>query len=95
MKPKGHQVGARLKTDSVKASQSDRTGAIFHLNGIVSLLHVCGPEAFQKQPLLNAFEAARAIQVRIPRNRHSTSPYCELKTVGRLCSAWKTAALPR
>ncbi|KAI5456629.1 hypothetical protein BGZ63DRAFT_417610 [Mariannaea sp. PMI_226] len=42
------------------ASNSDRTGAIFHLKGLSRLLYICGPEAFQRQPLLNAFEAARA-----------------------------------
>ncbi|CAM1510073.1 Fc.00g004080.m01.CDS01 [Cosmosporella sp. VM-42] len=42
------------------ASHTDRTGAMFHLKGIARLLYICGPEAFQKQPYLNAFEAARA-----------------------------------
>lgn len=42
------------------ASKCDRTGAIFHLRGLSRLLYICGPEAFQRQPLLNAFEAARA-----------------------------------
>ncbi|KAH7386901.1 hypothetical protein DE146DRAFT_186573 [Phaeosphaeria sp. MPI-PUGE-AT-0046c] len=45
------------------ASQADQTGAVFHLRGIARLLHVCGPEAFQEQPLLSAFEGARAIQM--------------------------------
>lgn len=47
-----------------KASQADRKGAIFHLGGLARLLQTCGPEAFQEQPLRNAFESARAIQVR-------------------------------
>ncbi|KPM44513.1 hypothetical protein AK830_g2026 [Neonectria ditissima] len=42
------------------ASHADRTGAMLHLKGIARLLHNCGPEAFQQQPHLNAFEAARA-----------------------------------
>ncbi|KAH7109522.1 hypothetical protein EDB81DRAFT_704630 [Dactylonectria macrodidyma] len=42
------------------ASQADRIGAMFHLKGIARLLHISGPEAFQQQPYLNAFEAARA-----------------------------------
>ncbi|KAF4468718.1 Transcriptional regulatory moc3 [Fusarium albosuccineum] len=42
------------------ASHADQTGAVFHLRGLARLLHICGPEAFQQQPLLNAFEAARA-----------------------------------
>ncbi|KIL84046.1 transcriptional regulatory protein moc3 [Fusarium avenaceum] len=42
------------------ASNADQTGAVFHLRALARLLHICGPEVFQKQPLLNAFEAARA-----------------------------------
>ncbi|KAH6961972.1 hypothetical protein BKA56DRAFT_598155 [Ilyonectria sp. MPI-CAGE-AT-0026] len=42
------------------ASHADRTGAMFHLKGIARVLYLCGPEAFQHQPYLNAFEAARA-----------------------------------
>ncbi|KAF7555111.1 hypothetical protein G7Z17_g2456 [Cylindrodendrum hubeiense] len=42
------------------ASHVDRIGAMFHLKGIARLLHLCGPEAFQRQPYLNAFEAARS-----------------------------------
>ncbi|KAH7121724.1 hypothetical protein B0J13DRAFT_599332 [Dactylonectria estremocensis] len=42
------------------ASQADRIGAMFHLKGIARLVHISGPEAFQQQPYLNAFEAARA-----------------------------------
>ncbi|RSM19447.1 hypothetical protein CDV31_001607 [Fusarium ambrosium] len=42
------------------ASHADQTGAVSHLRGLARLLHICGPEAFQQQPLLNAFEAARA-----------------------------------
>lgn len=48
----------------MKGAQTDKTGAVFHLRGIARLLLVCGPEAFQEQPLLSAFEGARAIQVR-------------------------------
>ncbi|KAK7430698.1 hypothetical protein QQZ08_002742 [Neonectria magnoliae] len=33
---------------------------MFHLKGIARLLYICGPEAFQQQPYLNAFEAARS-----------------------------------
>ncbi|KAM5385726.1 hypothetical protein ACJZ2D_000925 [Fusarium nematophilum] len=42
------------------ASYADQTGAVFHLRGLARLLHLCGPEAFQEQPFLNAFEATRA-----------------------------------
>lgn len=44
----------------VSAIQSDRTAAVFHLKAIGKVLMLCGPEAFQQQPLRNAFEAARA-----------------------------------
>ncbi|OTB10844.1 hypothetical protein K445DRAFT_27180 [Daldinia sp. EC12] len=44
----------------VSAIQTDRTGAVFHLNAIEKVLMLCGPRAFQQQPLRNAFEAARA-----------------------------------
>lgn len=52
-----------IQADRNQASQSDRIGAVFHLRGIAKLLHLCGPQAFQQQPLLYAFEAARAILV--------------------------------
>ncbi|KAJ9133846.1 Transposase tc1-like protein [Pleurostoma richardsiae] len=39
---------------------TDRTAATFHLQGLSSIIDICGPEAFQHQPLLNALEAARA-----------------------------------
>ncbi|KAI1803043.1 hypothetical protein F4811DRAFT_562729 [Daldinia bambusicola] len=44
----------------VSAIQTDRTGAVFHLKAIEKVLILCGPGAFQQQPLRNAFEAARA-----------------------------------
>ncbi|KAI2615538.1 hypothetical protein GGR54DRAFT_294123 [Hypoxylon sp. NC1633] len=44
----------------VSAIQADRTAAVFHLKAIGKVLLLCGPEAFQRQPLRNAFEAARA-----------------------------------
>ncbi|KAI0379646.1 hypothetical protein F5Y04DRAFT_127251 [Hypomontagnella monticulosa] len=44
----------------VSAIQSDRTAAVFHLKAIGKVLMLCGPGAFQQQPLRNAFEAARA-----------------------------------
>lgn len=44
--------------------QGDRIAAIFHLKAIGNILTLCGPEAFQRQPLRNAFEAARATLVR-------------------------------
>ncbi|KAI0115424.1 hypothetical protein F4814DRAFT_321991 [Daldinia grandis] len=44
----------------VSAIQADRTAAIFHLKAIEKVLMLCGPRAFQQQPLRNAFEAARA-----------------------------------
>ncbi|KAI1781304.1 hypothetical protein F4818DRAFT_34655 [Hypoxylon cercidicola] len=44
----------------VSAIQADRTAAAFHLRAIGKVLMLCGPEAFQLQPLRNAFEAARA-----------------------------------
>ncbi len=47
----------------MQGSQSDLTGSVFHMRGLARLLHMCGPTAFQEQPLLNAFEAARAIMV--------------------------------
>ncbi|ORX93374.1 hypothetical protein BCR34DRAFT_608573 [Clohesyomyces aquaticus] len=43
--------------------QEDRTGCAFHLRGMAKLLHVSGPESYQEQPLLDAFEAARAIML--------------------------------
>ncbi|CAG9956964.1 unnamed protein product [Clonostachys rosea f. rosea IK726] len=42
------------------SSNADRAGSMFHLKGIAHLLNICGPEAFQQQPLMNAFESARA-----------------------------------
>ncbi|KAL7626454.1 hypothetical protein AAE478_003226 [Parahypoxylon ruwenzoriense] len=47
----------------VSAIQEDRAAAIFHLKAIGKVLVLCGPEAFQRQPLRNAFEAARATLV--------------------------------
>ncbi|KAI1410080.1 hypothetical protein F5Y13DRAFT_76739 [Hypoxylon sp. FL1857] len=44
----------------VSTIQADRTAAFFHLKAIAKVLMLCGPEAFQQQPLRNAFEAARA-----------------------------------
>ncbi|KAI1384831.1 uncharacterized protein F4822DRAFT_374462 [Hypoxylon trugodes] len=44
----------------VSAIQADRTAAGFHLRAIEKVLILCGPGAFQQQPLRNAFEAARA-----------------------------------
>ena len=51
----------RLQADPSQGSQADRIGAVFHIRGLARLLHFCGPQAFKEQPLLNAFEAARAI----------------------------------
>ncbi|KAI1457808.1 hypothetical protein F4805DRAFT_166004 [Annulohypoxylon moriforme] len=44
----------------VSAIQADRTAAVFHLKAIGNVLMLCGPRAFQQQPLRNAFEAARS-----------------------------------
>ncbi|OTA80825.1 hypothetical protein M434DRAFT_37809 [Hypoxylon sp. CO27-5] len=44
----------------VSAIQADKTAAVFHLKAIGKVLMLCGPEAFQQQPLRNAFEAARS-----------------------------------
>ncbi|KAI8962827.1 hypothetical protein F5Y11DRAFT_347182 [Daldinia sp. FL1419] len=44
----------------VSAIQTDRTAAVFHLKAIEKVLMLCGPSAFQQQPLRNAFEASRA-----------------------------------
>ncbi|OTB07266.1 hypothetical protein M426DRAFT_8993 [Hypoxylon sp. CI-4A] len=44
----------------VSAIQADRSGAFCHLKAIGKVLMLCGPEAFQQQPLRNAYEAARA-----------------------------------
>jgi len=37
--------------------------AVFHIKAVSNILASCGPEAFQRQPLLNAFDAARATLV--------------------------------
>ncbi|RFU27315.1 hypothetical protein B7463_g9035, partial [Scytalidium lignicola] len=42
---------------------TDRMAATFHLQGVTKIINLCGPEAFQRQPLLNALEAARATLV--------------------------------
>ncbi len=39
---------------------TDRTAASFHLEGVTKILKLCGPDAFQQQPFLNALEAAKA-----------------------------------
>ncbi|KAI1098265.1 hypothetical protein F4804DRAFT_132420 [Jackrogersella minutella] len=44
----------------VSTIQADRTAAVFHLRAIGKVLALCGPKAFQQQPLTNAFEAARS-----------------------------------
>ncbi|KAI2465540.1 hypothetical protein F4781DRAFT_21297 [Annulohypoxylon bovei var. microspora] len=44
----------------VSAIQADRIAAVFHLRAIGKVLMLCGPRAFQQQPLRNAFEAARS-----------------------------------
>ncbi|KAI0882077.1 uncharacterized protein GGS22DRAFT_54296 [Annulohypoxylon maeteangense] len=44
----------------VSAIQADRVAAVFHLRAIGNVLMMCGPRAFQQQPLRNAFEAARS-----------------------------------
>lgn len=52
-----------LATNKGQSSNADRAGSMFHLKGIAHLLNICGPEAFQQQPLMNAFESARATLV--------------------------------
>ncbi|KAF5688792.1 transcriptional regulatory moc3 [Fusarium circinatum] len=54
------QASRECNADFAQASYSDQTGAVSHLRGLARLLHLCGPEAFQEQPFLNAFEATRA-----------------------------------
>ncbi len=49
------------------SANTDRAGAVFHLKAIAGLLYMCGPESFQRQPLLNAFEACRATLVSLSR----------------------------
>ncbi|EPE06633.1 transposase tc1-like protein [Ophiostoma piceae UAMH 11346] len=44
----------------ISNQESDRESTTAHAKGIARLLHVCGPEAFQEQPLLDAFESARS-----------------------------------
>ncbi|KAI1213550.1 uncharacterized protein F4807DRAFT_270142 [Annulohypoxylon truncatum] len=44
----------------VSTIQEDRTAAFSHLKAIGKVLALCGPKAFQRQPLRNAFEAARS-----------------------------------
>ncbi|KAJ9137097.1 transcriptional regulatory protein moc3 [Pleurostoma richardsiae] len=39
---------------------ADQGATASHMHGLARLLHACGPEAFQRQPLLDAFESARA-----------------------------------
>ncbi|KAI0602954.1 hypothetical protein F4775DRAFT_5501 [Biscogniauxia sp. FL1348] len=39
--------------------QRDKIAAVFHLKAVAKVLLLCGPEEFQRQPLRNAFEAAR------------------------------------
>ncbi|KAF2462353.1 hypothetical protein BDY21DRAFT_418252 [Lineolata rhizophorae] len=38
----------------------DRDGSAYHVRGLFTLLSVCGPEAFQEQPLRSAFESCRS-----------------------------------
>ncbi|KAM5361650.1 hypothetical protein ACJA88_014387 [Fusarium oxysporum] len=58
------------------ASYADQTGAVFHLRGLARLLHLCGPEAFQAQPFLNAFEATRAtLRLFLEEERWRMVPY--------------------
>jgi hypothetical protein len=49
-----------VATDNSQGAHADRAGAISHMKGTARLLHMCGPESFQRQPLLNAFEATRS-----------------------------------
>ncbi|KAI1370693.1 hypothetical protein F4677DRAFT_465005 [Hypoxylon crocopeplum] len=42
---------------------TDRAAALFHLKGVSRIIDLCGPTVFQRQPLLNALEAARATMV--------------------------------
>ncbi|OCL03880.1 hypothetical protein AOQ84DRAFT_442428 [Glonium stellatum] len=44
-------------------SQADQEGSISHVKGLAMLLHVCGPERFQREPLRGAFESCRATLV--------------------------------
>ncbi|KAF2472043.1 uncharacterized protein BDR25DRAFT_17757 [Lindgomyces ingoldianus] len=43
--------------------EEDKTACIAHVKGLLMMLHVCGPEKFQKEPLRSAFESARATLV--------------------------------
>ncbi|KAF2804810.1 uncharacterized protein BDZ99DRAFT_143497 [Mytilinidion resinicola] len=43
--------------------QEDRAASIAHLKGLATLLHVCGPKKFQREPLRSAFESCRATLV--------------------------------
>lgn len=51
------------KANLIKGSQADRAASVFHMRGIARILHIYGPQAFQEQPLLNAFEAARSFMI--------------------------------
>jgi hypothetical protein len=55
------QAAGRI--DLEQSLQADRPAALSHLRGIAKMLDVCGPEAFQRQPLTNAFDAARSTLV--------------------------------
>ncbi|KAF2496090.1 hypothetical protein BU16DRAFT_366807 [Lophium mytilinum] len=43
--------------------QEDRAASVAHLKGLMTLLLVCGPEKFQREPLRSAFESCRATLV--------------------------------
>ncbi|KAI1771605.1 hypothetical protein F4818DRAFT_196352 [Hypoxylon cercidicola] len=58
---KGHELVVPILVLMMHASTlTDRAAARFHLKGVAKIIEVCGPKAFQRQPLLDALEAARA-----------------------------------
>jgi hypothetical protein len=57
------QADGGVYEQSILADQEATTS---HMHGLARLLHACGPEAFQRQPLLDAFESARATLVSQP-----------------------------
>ncbi|PVH97947.1 hypothetical protein DM02DRAFT_62859 [Periconia macrospinosa] len=44
---------------------ADPTGSVAHVDGLVRLMKVCGPERFQQEPLRSAFETCRATLITI------------------------------
>lgn len=53
----------RCRADHAKSTANNAQASAVHLQGLIQLLQICGPEPFAEEPLRGAFESCRAIMV--------------------------------